>query len=49
MRKSIYETLRLDEPKNLNQIQFMKPVTGTENWFKCDRYTRKNLNRQTLI
>lgn len=30
MRKSIYEMLGLYEPKNLNQIQFKKPVSGTK-------------------
>lgn len=41
--------LGLDEPKKLDQIQFMEPVTGTENRFKCDRHARKNLNQQSLV
>lgn len=41
--------LGLNEPKTLNKIQFMEPGTGNENWFKCDKHVRKNLNQQTLI
>lgn len=41
--------LRLDEPKELNQIQCVEPVTGTENWSDCDRHMRKKLNQQTLV
>lgn len=41
--------LGLDEPKELNQIQFMDPVTGTENWYECERHMRKKLSQQTLV
>lgn len=43
------KVLGLDEPNTLKQIQFMEPATGIENWFNCDRHTRKNLNKQILI
>lgn len=40
--------LGLDESKELNQSQFVEPVTGTEKWPECDRHMSK-LNQQTLV
>lgn len=41
--------LRLDELKELSQIQFTELVTGTEKWFECDTHVRKKPNQQTLV